>query len=109
MRTLYDKKYFDKYYTEDATVEKIVKAVTKSLAYGFVSVISLLDLNLIIVGGSVAMHNPVLIDLIKEELEELLIEAQQDAIDRIQLSTDPDSALIGAASHLFFRTDCLDN
>lgn len=96
------KDVFDKYYAGDPTAEKIVKAVTKSLAYGFVSVISLLDPNQIIVGGSVAMHNPELIDLIKEELKELLIEAQQDAIGRIQLSTDPDSALIGAASRLFF-------
>lgn len=100
-QTITTKDVFDKYYAGDATAEKIIKAVTKSLAYGFISIISLLDPSKMIVGGSVAVHNPVIIDLIKEELGILLIEVQQDAIDRIQLSTDPDAAVIGAATRVF--------
>ncbi len=102
-QTLTTKEVFEKYYEKDPTAQKIIKGVSKSLAYGFVSVISLLDPEMIVVGGSVAMHHPVLLDLIKEQLKELLIEAQLDSINRIHVSTNADSALIGAASRLFFQ------
>lgn len=101
-QSLTTKDIFEKYYEENAKAIDIIKGVSKSLAYGFVSIISLLDPEKIVVGGSVAVHHPVLIDLIKQELEELLIEAQLDAIDRISVSDSPDAALIGAASRLFF-------
>lgn len=101
-QSLTTKDIFEKYYEENAKAIDIIKGVSKSLAYGFVSIISLLDPEKIVVGGSVAVHHPVLIDLIKQELEELLIEAQLDAIDRISVSDNPDAALIGAASRLFF-------
>lgn len=99
--TITTKDVFEKYYQEDPKADKIINEVAKSLAFGFVSVISLLDPNKIIVGGSVAVHHPVLIELVKEHLSELLIEAQWDAIERIQISTHPDAALIGSVSRLF--------
>lgn len=101
-KSLTTKDIFDKYYEKDEKAVEIIESVSKSLAYGFVSIISLLDPEKIVVGGSVAVHHPVLIDLIKKELEELLIEAQKDAIDRISVSENSDAPLIGAASRLFF-------
>ena len=107
-RTLYEeqslttKDIFNRYYEGDMIAKEIIEGVSKSLAYGFVSIISLLDPEKIVVGGSVAVHHPVLIDLIKKELNGLLIEAQLDAIERISVSENPDAALIGAASRLFF-------
>lgn len=105
-RKLYDnedlttKDIFNKYYEDDPKAIKIIEAVSKSLAYGFVSIISILDSEKIIVGGSVAVHHPSLIDLVKEKLKELLIEAQKDAINRISVSENPKAALIGSASQL---------
>ncbi|MDN6195412.1 MAG: ROK family protein [Atopostipes suicloacalis] len=95
------KDIFDRFYAEDPKAKEIIQGVAKSLAYGFVSVISLLDPEQIIVGGSVAVHHPVLIDLVKKNLRELLIDAQMDAIERISVSAHPDAALIGSASQLF--------
>lgn len=95
------KDIFDKYYEGEEKAVKIIEEVAKSLAYGFVALISLLDPQKIIVGGSVAVHHPQLIDLIKKNLESLLIEAQLDAIQRISVSKPADAALIGAASRLF--------
>lgn len=99
--TLTAKEIFDLYYEGDKKAVMVIRQVAKSLAYGFVSIISLLDPHEIIVGGSVAVHNPVLIDLVKEDLTKLLIEAQRDAVDRIKVSSSPEAALIGAASRVF--------
>lgn len=101
-QTLTTEDIFDKYYDGEIKAKEIIEGVSKSLAYGFVSIISLLDPEKIVVGGSVAVHHPVLIDLIKKDLKELLIEAQLDAIDRISVSDNPNAALIGSASRLFF-------
>lgn len=100
--TLTTKDIFEKYHNGEEKAIRIIEGVAKSLAYGFVSIISLLDPEKIIVGGSVAVHQPSLIDLVKTELKKMLIEAQFDAIDRISVSTNPDSALIGSASLLFY-------
>lgn len=95
------KDIFDRYYADESKAKEIIQGVAKSLAYGFVSIISLLDPEKIIIGGSVAVHHPVLIDLVKENLDELLIDAQKDAIERMSVSTHPNAALIGSASQLF--------
>lgn len=95
------KDIFEKYYEGEEKAVKIIEEVAKSLAYGFVALISLLDSEKIVVGGSIAVHHPKLIELIKKNLESLLIEAQLDAINRISVSKHPEAALIGAASRLF--------
>lgn len=99
---LSSKDVFDKFYEGDKTAEKIINQVAKSLAFGFVSIISLLDPDKIIVGGSVATNHPTLIKLVKLELRELLIEAQQDAVQRIYVSKESEAPVIGSASRVFY-------
>ncbi|SEI56371.1 glucokinase [Alkalibacterium gilvum] len=100
-QTITTKDVFDKFYDGDETAENILNEVARSLAIGFTSVISLLDPNKIVVGGSVAVHHPALVELVKKKLANYLLEAQHDAIKRITVSTSPDAALIGSVSRLF--------
>lgn len=96
--TLSTKDVFDRYYDNDETAVYILGEVASSLSQGFSSIISLLDPHMIIIGGSVATHHPVLIDLIRHKLNNSLIEAQKEAVERIKVSETRDAALIGAAS-----------
>ncbi|MER2064438.1 MAG: ROK family protein, partial [Alkalibacterium sp.] len=62
--SLTTKDIFDLFYEGNEKSAMVIEQVAESLAYGFVSIISLLDPHEIIVGGSVAVHNPVLIELV---------------------------------------------
>lgn len=82
----------------DEIAMKIIDNASSSLAHGLVSIISLLDPGMIVIGGSVATNNPKFIDEVKDKLSQLLIPAQQEAVSRIIISDSTTAPVVGAAS-----------
>lgn len=92
---------FTAFYNKDEAAENLIHEVAKLLAYGFSMLISILDPHKIVVGGSVAIKNPALLDLILYYLKDFLIPEQYDAVNRIVLSTSNNNqGILGAAASI---------
>ncbi|CDQ38436.1 MULTISPECIES: ROK family protein [Virgibacillus] len=89
--------FFQVYQKGDLNAKRIMISIVDAIAQGMYIVISLLDPHLIVLGGGVINHNPILLDLVKSELRKRLIPEQEGAEERIQLSQlKDDSGVIGA-------------
>ncbi|MEJ8766096.1 MULTISPECIES: ROK family protein [unclassified Oceanobacillus] len=89
--------FFEKYYKQDSSSEVLLQEVIQALAQGLYSIICLLDPQYIVLGGGVVINNPVLLDLVKEELKNYLIPEQLESLNFITLSNyKGDSGAIGA-------------
>lgn len=71
----------------DPLAESLIDDVVSSLTHGVYLMTSLLDPNKIVLGGSVATHNPVLLNLIREKLATHVIDQQKHILDNIEIST----------------------
>src|SRR5690625_4697201 len=72
---------FHAYYNDDPIAVKLIDDMASSLAQGVYMINSMLDPHKIVFGGSVATHNPVLLQKIKEKLDALLIDEQKHILN----------------------------
>lgn len=80
-------KVFKKLASGDPIAKELISDVVESLTHGIYVVTSLLDPHKIVLGGSVATHNPVLLKLIEEKLATQVIDEQKHILDQIEVST----------------------
>lgn len=91
------KKVFKKLADADPIAEKLIDDITSSLTHGLYMVTSLLDPHKIVLGGSVATHNPVLLSCMKEKLATYVIDEQKHILNNIEISTlGNEQGMIGA-------------
>lgn len=88
---------FMKFYKGERQAKLIVHQMADALAQGVYTLVSVIDPHKIVVGGSVATENPVLVDLVKEKLKSFLLEEQSHIVNEITVSTMEESqGLVGA-------------
>ncbi|MFB4168376.1 ROK family protein [Virgibacillus sp. JSM 102003] len=93
---------FDKYYHGHVKAQKIIEETAFSIAQGIYMLTSIIDPEQIVFGGSVANHNPFLVDLIKNKLTPFLLDEQKHILHGMgnsQLKTD--QGIIGAGLRVF--------
>lgn len=102
-RTLYNdgmidgEELFARFNRKDSTAIKIIDEWAERIALGLYTVISMLDPEKIVLGGSVIQKNPNMLPLIKEKLAPMLIEVQQPSLDRISVTgLNNQAGLLGA-------------
>lgn len=86
---------FELYGTGDQTAAGIIKQQADNLAKGIANITCTLDPEVIVVGGSVAIHNPVYVELMREYA--LSYVNYPDALDIRMARFGDDAGLIGAA------------
>lgn len=88
---------FKKLSDSDLVAEQLIDDTVSSLTHGLYMVTSLLDPHKIVLGGSVATHNPVLLSRMKEKLATHVIDEQKHILDNIETSTlGNEQGIIGA-------------
>jgi len=97
------KDIFTKYNDGDTQARKLVDNMISSLAHGIYMINSLLDPHKIIFGGSVAAHNPFLLNLLKEKLDNYLIEEQKHILKNMEVShLGNEQGMVGAGLKVFY-------
>lgn len=79
-------KLFQLYYQGDEKAITLVNGAIDSWTHGIYMINSMLDPHKIVFGGSVATHNPVLLQKIKEKLDALLIDEQKHILNELCIS-----------------------
>ncbi|MBT2215974.1 ROK family protein [Virgibacillus dakarensis] len=80
------KELFSAFYSGDAKVKQLIDEMASSLTHGVYMIHSLLDPHKIVFGGSVATHNPYLLNVVREKLASYLIEEQKHILDEMDIS-----------------------
>ena len=92
------KEVFERYGQQDASATEIIESVICSLAQAIYSIGCLIDPTKIVLGGSVIMKNPFLLERLKAELRKYVIPVQGHLVDALVMSKhDNNAGLIGAA------------
>lgn len=89
------KELFDLYHAGDETATKIVDAGVDAFARGLANIMHTIDPNVVVVGGSVALHNPDYVDRAAERARRYLI--APDSLNIQWAKYGDDAGLIGAA------------
>lgn len=96
------KDIFDAHYNGDHIAQQLIDEMAASLAHSIYIINSLIDPHKIVFGGSVATHNPFLLDMVKEKLSRYLIEEQKHILDAIEISQlGSEQGIIGAGLSVF--------
>lgn len=99
---LTSKQLFQAYYDGEAKAEQLVENIAHSLAHGIYMIVSILDPHKIVLGGSVIIHNRILLKMIQEKLTKHVIDEQLHILDQIEISTlGNDQGIIGAGLRIF--------
>lgn len=95
--TIDAREIFARYYQEEALATALINNWADDLVLGLHALICILDPQKIILGGSVIINNPGILDLLKTKLENKLIAVQKDRVEVLELSKYPNNAgIIGA-------------
>ena len=94
-RRISPRELFEKFYAGDARAAEIVEHGAEALAKGIANIMCTIDPDVIVVGGSVAIYNPVYIDMAAERARKYLIAPETLQIVRAKFGDD--AGLIGAA------------
>lgn len=81
------KKVFQAYYDTDQKAVQLIEDFVATLTQGIYTMNSLLDPHKIVLGGSVATHNPVLLKMIKQELADYLLDEQKHILRNLEISS----------------------
>lgn len=96
------KEVFDKANMGDEEAVAIIKERAHAMALGLYSIICVLDPNMIVLGGSVAYHNPSYVAEIIEQLSAIVMDEQNHILDNILTSVlGGDNGVIGAGMLAF--------
>lgn len=95
--TMTAEEVFKKLAEGDPMAKKLVDDMVSSLTHGLYMITSLFDPHKIVLGGSVATHNPILLTMIKAQLANHVIDEQKHILDHIEISTlGNEQGMIGA-------------
>lgn len=89
------KDLFEKFYAGDSDAVQIIEHATETLAKGIANIMCVIDPDVIVVGGSVAIYNPVYLDMAVERAQKYLIAPETLHIEKAKFGDD--AGLIGAA------------
>ena len=92
----------------DPAAQEIIQDVVHRLAVSLGGLVTILDLELLILGGGVIHANPDLAVRIDRSIRTYLMTAESVRDLRVVTESLPNSALYGAASEVFLRTGLLD-
>lgn len=93
---------FKLYYEGNDQAKKIIDQFIESIAQGVYMINTILDPHLVVFGGSVANHNPVIIDLLKERLDNYMIDEQKHLLNQLSVSElGSTQGIMGAGYRLF--------
>lgn len=96
------KTLFKRYYEGHSEAIIIVNQFIDHLAQGIYMINSLLDPHRIIFGGSVAIYNPVILDLLKERLQIDMLEEQKHVLNQLYVSElGSNQGIVGAGLTVF--------
>lgn len=88
---------FQRYYAGDKHARELIHDWVQSISHGIYAVITLLDPQKIVLGGSVIQKNPLILNQIKTALAKEVIPAQKESLDIIEVTKfDNNAGLIGA-------------
>src|SRR5699024_4351767 len=91
------KELFHAFYNKDSSAKELIDDITSSLVQGIYMINSLLDPHKIVFGGSVITQNPILLELIKDNLDTYLIDEQKHILNNMAISQlGNDQGIIGA-------------
>lgn len=94
-------KLFKLYYEGNQEAKEIIDHFIDSLTQGVYMINTILDPHMIVFGGSVTNHNPIIIDLIKDRLNDYMIDEQKHLLERLVSSRlGKDQGVIGACYRL---------
>lgn len=94
-RAVTPKELFAMYYDKDERAVEIVNKAAETLAKGIANITCTIDPDIIIVGGSVAIHNMVFVGLVEEKAKKYMVNPQFLKIDMARFGDD--AGLIGAS------------
>ncbi|WP_440897567.1 ROK family protein [Amphibacillus sp. Q70] len=95
-------KLFKLYYENNNQAKEVVDQFIDALAQGVYIINSLLDPHAIVFGGSVASYNPVILDLLKQRLDNYMIDEQKHLLEQLSISKlGTNQGIIGAGYRLF--------
>ncbi len=80
------KTLFKRYYEGQAEAKKVIHDFIDHLAQGIYMINSIIDPHRIVFGGSVAIYNPVILDLLKERLQIDMLDEQKHLLDQLYVS-----------------------
>lgn len=93
---------FQAFYKEDPKAKELIDDFITSIAQGVYMINSLLDPHKIVLGGSVAAHNPAILEMITEKLDEWLIDGQKHILEGMAISQlGNGQGMIGAGLSVF--------
>lgn len=96
------KDVFTAYYSGDSAAQQLIDDMASSLAHSVYIINSVIDPHKIVFGGSVAIHNSFLLDLVKEKLDDYLIDEQKHILDAMEISKlGSEQGIIGAGLRAF--------
>lgn len=96
------KDVFELYLSGNEEAEKAIKRSIKAMSHAVYSIICILDPKKIVLGGSVAFHNPFYLDLLLVELDKFLVDEQKHILKSISISTlGGNNGVIGAGLSIF--------
>lgn len=84
--TVVTSELFGRYQQNDFFAQQVIKDAAKSIAHGIYAIVSLVDPHKIVFGGSVMIHNPFFLELVREELDTFLIEEQKHILSALSIS-----------------------
>lgn len=88
---------FERYWAKEPKATAIVNQWLDYLVLGVATVITLIDPQQIVFGGSIMKYNPQLLTVMKPKLAKLLTEHEQEALNGLSITSfDNDAGLIGA-------------
>jgi len=88
----------------DPYAKSVVIETGKYLGYGLASVVNLLDISKIIVGGGVAGFGKLLFDSIQETIKERTLKSLKDRIEVLPAKLKNEAGILGASALVFYQS-----
>ncbi len=93
-RDMVPKELFEEFYKGDETAKQILEETSEALARGVANIFYTIDPDVYVFGGSVAIHHPWYMDVVKKKAMEYIT---ADDILIVPVKYDDDAGLVGAA------------
>lgn len=94
-RTVKPRELFELYRAGDKTAEEILLDAAEKMAKGIANITCTIDPDIIIIGGSVAIHNPEFVDMIQKKSKKYVLHPEDLKIELARFGDD--AGLYGAA------------
>lgn len=93
--TILPRELFDLFYQKDELAVKIIEDATEALAKGIANIACVIDPDIFIVGGSIAIYNPIYLEMAVEKAKKYLLLPEALRVEKAMFGDD--AGLVGAA------------